>query len=80
MNIQTLIAAVKIITLIGSTLVDMIGAAESLFPAGGNGAEKLKIVKSWIQAVVGSATELDSAWPAIESAINILVPLVTKKP
>jgi hypothetical protein len=62
-------------------LPGMIQSAETLLPVKGSGAQKLEMVKNWVQGALafeGHAAEvIEAIWPRVEPVIATLVTLYT---
>ena len=61
--------ALMIVQLIPA-IIEIVQAVEKMLPAGGAGAEKLKMVKDMLFAAYSG---LENAWPSIEKIIGIIV-------
>lgn len=77
MNFNLFIDRIRVLGAILPMLGTFISQAEQLFPGGGFGADKLRVVREWIEAAatsVGAGTKLiEEIWPLLNSAISTAV-------
>lgn len=77
MNIGDIIERARLLAAILPMLGQFVGQAEQLFPNGGSGADKLRIVREWLEAAatsVGATTDsIASIWPMLSAAIATIV-------
>jgi len=74
---EQLIAVVNVLRIVAPILSQLIQAAEQMLPASGKGAAKLELVRGWINAALEAdkalAPQLAVAWPAVQTAVAVIV-------
>jgi hypothetical protein len=66
MNLNSLKLIVQLLPLV----IQLLKEAEELLPEKGTGAEKLNLVRSWLEASLGGIDEL---WPSLEKLISVTI-------
>lgn len=64
------LANLKLIVQLLPLIIQLMKQAEELLPQSGKGAEKLALVRSWLEAAAGG---LDELWPSLEKIISVTV-------
>jgi len=76
------IAIIKLIISLLPTLIEAVKAIESALPEGGQGSQKLALVRETMQAAFGVAGDavasFDQVWPALEKTVGAIVGLFNK--
>ena len=77
MSFSEIIERVRLLSAILPMLSTFVGQAEQLFPGGGSGSDKLRVVREWIEAAatsVGATVQtIESIWPMLQAAIATIV-------
>lgn len=67
----------KLLLSLGPSLIAFVRALEEALPAGGQGAAKLAAVRGFAESAFASAQDVtgsfEQAWPALQSAVDVLV-------
>ena len=66
MNLNSLKLIVQLLPLV----IQLLKQAEELLPEKGKGAEKLNLVRAWLEAASGG---IDDLWPSLEKLIAVTV-------
>ena len=74
---EQLTAFLTLMRTLAPLLSQLIQTAETMLPAGGNGAVKLEMVRGWIDSAVKADTSLAPlvavAWPLVSASISAMV-------
>lgn len=72
----------KLLALVVGQLFDVIKAIEAALPAGGQGTEKLRLVREFLESIWDTAKDLgvgfEEAWPRIEKWVGSIVGLFNR--
>ena len=76
-QIQNALLILQIISQLFKTIVALVTAVEESLPESGQGAQKLELVKGWLQSAIGAqealALTFDQLWPALQTTISSIV-------
>ena len=76
------LATIKLILALLPSIIEAVRAIEAALPSGGQGAQKLALVRETLAAgfsVAGDAvTSFESVWPAIERTVGAVVGLFNR--
>ena len=76
-QIQNALLILQIISQLFETIVALVSAVEEALPESGQGAQKLELVKGWLQSAIGAqealALTFDQLWPALQTTIASIV-------
>lgn len=67
------LATIRLLIQLAPIVAEAVDAVEALVPQGGKGAEKLAMVRSWIETAYGDAQLIAQLWPAIQTTIDRVV-------